>query len=101
MEPAFDDLHDGSLIRVVRPDGEHVGVMHVARLPDPPRFGVIVQFGPSAQTKHAPPPPTSDQGYVATGHSGLPVHKLTLEELRGIERTDNLEVPFALTALQT
>ncbi len=96
MEPGFDDLHDGSRICVVRPDGEHVGVLHVTRPSNPPRFGAVVQFGPAGATGHSAPPTTGDGNFAATGHSGLPVHRLTLDELRGIVRTENAEVPFTL-----
>lgn len=98
VEPSFQDLREGSLIRITCPDGEHVGVLHVTRLPGPPRLGALIQFGPAAKTKDFPPPPTGEGGFVATGHAGLPVHKLTLEELRRIERTGDVGVPFVLPA---
>lgn len=95
-ERRFEDWPDGSLIRVVRADGEHVGVLHVTRLPDPPRFGAVVQFGPAGATGDSTPPEMGDRSFVTRGHSGCPVHRLTLEELHGIERTGDSEVPFVL-----
>ena len=97
VEPSFEGLLDGSLIRVIRLGSEYVSVMHVTRLSDP----VLVQFGPFLAMRDWLPPATSDQEFVATGHSGLPVHKLTLEEPRGTKRTSDTEVPFALTILQS
>ncbi len=97
MEPAFEDLRDGSRIRVVRPSGEYVGVLHVAHQPAANRFGIIIQFGPANMTGDSLPDVVSDQAFVATGHCGLPIHRLTLEELRSIERTGDPQVPFALT----
>ena len=96
LEPGFEDLHHGSLIRIVRPEGEHVGALHVSRPADPPRFGAVVQFGPAGVTGDSAPPATSDASFAATGHAGLPVHRLTLEELRRIERTGKPDVPFVL-----
>lgn len=98
-EPGFADLPDGSLIRVVLPEGEHVGVLQVTRLPDPPRFGALVRFGPSGVTGDSAPPDTGDGGFAATGHSGCPVHRVTLEELRRIERTADPRVPLVLNVL--
>lgn len=98
MEPPFEDLTDGSLIRVIRPDDEHIGVLQVTRQTEANRFGALVRFGPFSRTGHSTPP-TSDQGFVGTGHSGLPIHRLTLEELHEIERTGDPEVPFALAVL--
>ncbi len=63
LEPAFDDLHDGGLIRVVRPDGEHIGVLQVTH-----RFGALVQFGPVSTTGPSTPP-TGDPSFVGTGHA--------------------------------
>ena len=95
-EPGFADLRDGSLIRVVRPDGEYLGTLHVTHQADGKRFGAIVQFGPSGVTGDSTPPPACDQCFATTGHAGLPVHRLILDELRAITRTNDLRVPFEL-----
>lgn len=100
MEQAFEDIGDGSCIRVLGPDGdEHVGVLHVTRLPEAGRFGAIIQFGPADAVESSAPASRGDPGFTHTGHSGRPMHRLTLEELHGIERTGDAGVPFALALL--
>lgn len=95
-EPGFADLHDGSLIRIARSDGEYIGTLHVTHQADGERFGAIVQFGPTGATGGPAQPPVCDQCFAATGHAGLPIHRLTLEELHAITRTDDPKVPFEL-----
>lgn len=95
-EPGFTDLHDGSLIRIARPDGEYVGTLHVTHQADGERFGAIVQFGLTGATGGFAQIPACDQCFAATGHAGVPVHRLTLDELHAIVRTGDPKVPFEL-----
>ena len=95
-EPGFADLRDGSLIRIARPDGKYIGTLHVTRQADSQRFGAIVQFCPTRATGDSTPPLTCDQRFTATGHAGVPIHRLTLDELHAITRTGDPKVPFEL-----
>ena len=95
-EPGFADLCDGSLIRVARPDGKYIGTLHVTHQAHSKRFGAIVQFGPTSATAGSNLSLTCDQRFAATGHAGVPIHRLTLDELRAITRTDDPKVPFEL-----
>lgn len=92
-EPLFADLLDGSLIRVVCPDGEYIGTLHVTRQVEGQRFGAIVQFGVAGDLVQ---PPACDGCFAATGHAGVPIHRLTLGELHAIIRTNDPTVPFEL-----
>ena len=60
------------------------------------RFGAIVQFGPTGATDGSAQSPACDQCFAATGHAGLPIHRLTLDELRVIARTGDPKIPFEL-----
>ncbi len=93
-QPGFADLRDGSLIRVARPDGKYIGTLHVTHQADGERFGAIVQFGPTGATDGSAQPPACDQCFAATGHAGVPIHRLTLDELRAITRTGDPKMAF-------
>lgn len=95
-EPEFDDLRDGNLIRIARADGEYIGTLHVTHQADSKCFGAIVRFGPTSLIDDPTQPPVCDQRFAATGHAGVPIHRLTLEELRAITRTGDPKVPFEL-----
>ena len=99
MEPGFADLCDGGLLCIVRPDGEYLGSLHVTHLDEEQRFGAIVHFGPTGAADDSVRPPVCDQRFAATGHAGVPIHRLTLDELRAVERTGDPKVPFRLTIL--
>lgn len=96
VESAFVDLRDGSLIRIARPDGEYIGTLHVTHQSDSGFLGAIVQFGPISATDGSTQLPACDQRFAATGHAGLPIHRLTLDELRAVARTGDPKVPFEL-----
>ena len=95
MEVAFADLCDGKSIQVL-----HEGTMHLGRLfvthQEPQDFiGVSIQFGPSLVEGNFPS--TTDGSFVTTGHAGLQIHHLSLDEIGRIKRTGDPSLPYALS----
>ena len=94
MQSGFKDFLEGKCIRVFRKDGEHLGTVLITHLKPQDLFGLTIQFGPSlADTNFSP---STDGSFVTTGHAGLPIHHLSLDEIRHIQRTGDQRTPYAL-----
>ena len=94
MQSEFEDLQGGKCIRVFRKDGVHLGTLLVTHQKAEGLFGLTIQFGPSLADANFPS--GTDGSFVTTGHAGLPIHHLTLDEMRLIQRTGDRRLPYAL-----
>ena len=94
MQSEFEDLREGKCIRVFRKDGVHLGTLLITHQKAEGLFGVTIQFGPSLAEVNFPS--STNSSFVTIGHAGLPIHHLTLDEMRCIQRTGDRRLPYAL-----
>ena len=94
MQSEFEDFLEGKCIRVCHGDVVHLGTLFVTHQELAGLFGLTIQFGPSLVDGNFPP--CTDGSFVTTGHAGLPIHHLTLDEVRRIQRTGDRRLPYAL-----
>ena len=95
MQWEFTDFCEGKCICVTRNDVVHLGTLLITHLKPQSLFGMTIQFGPSLADANFPL--RIDGSFVTTGHAGLPIHHLSLEEIRRIQRTGDRRLPYALT----
>ena len=95
MQPEFEALHDGKQIRVLEKGRVHLGTLLMTHQREHGLCGGRIQFG-AADVTHSAPAPFAEEAFVSTGHAGMPIHLLSLDELRRIQATGDLEVPFTL-----
>ena len=94
MQSEFADFREGKCIRVFRKDSVHLGTLLVSHQKTEGLFGMTIQFGPSLADANFPA--GTDGSFVTTGHAGLPIHHLTWDEARRIQRTGDRRLPYAL-----
>ena len=94
MQKEFEDFLEGKCICVFHQDVVHLGTLFVTHQEAKNLFGLTIQFGPSLAD--ADFPSTTDGSFVTTGHAGLPIHHLGLDEIRRVQRTGDRRLPYAL-----
>ena len=94
MQSEFEDLRNGGRVRVLHGDVVHMGTLFVTHVKSAELFGLSIQFGPSLTKENFLS--CTDGSFVTTGHAGLPIHHLTLDEVRRIQRTGDQHLPYAL-----
>lgn len=94
MQREFGDLREGKCIRVFHQETVHLGTLLITHLKPENLFGATIQFGPSLADANFPS--STDRSFVTTGHAGLPIHHLTLDEILRVQKTGDRRLPYAL-----
>ena len=94
MQQEFEDFGEGNCIQVTRNDVVHLGTLLVTHLRPQDLFGLTIQFGPSLVDANFPA--STNGSFVTTGHAGLPIHHLSLEEIHRIQPTGDRRLPYLL-----